>query len=362
MIRTARFAAALALPAALATVAALAQPAKDARDLGERGAMSSEQLRREPITFELDVAYAGTRNPRHRLDIYLPGLPKLPEQPRTDKPRTDRPRTDKLPVIVFFHGGAWMQGDKSDGAARLMPFVRTGRYAGISVGYRLSGEVPWPAQIHDAKAAIRWIRANAGRYGLDADRIGVWGRSAGGHLALMLGVSAGLPELEGTLGSHTAVSSRVAAVASFSGVTDLLALIGKPSDLDRTKPDAPEALLIGGSLPENPARATAASPLAYASANDAPALIVHGTADRTVPYDQAVRMDTALRQAGVPSYLVTVQGAVTAISAPPPTAAWRPSSPDTCAARTPRCRPRRSSSAGSRVDRGKARLPDHAVA
>jgi dipeptidyl aminopeptidase/acylaminoacyl peptidase len=124
----------------------------------------------------------------------------------------------------------------------------------------------------------------------------------------MLGVSDGVPELEGNLGSHTGVSSRVAVVASFSGVTDLLALIGKPSDLDRTKPDVPEALLIGGSLIENPARATAASPLAYVSANDVAVLTVHGTADRTVPYDQAVRMDTALRQAGVPSYFVTVQG------------------------------------------------------
>jgi acetyl esterase/lipase len=301
MSRTARFAAALALPATLAAVAALAQPAKDERDLGKRGAMSREQLRREPITFELDVPYAETRNPRHRLDIYLPKLPKLPKPPEQRK-------TDKLPVIVFFHGGGWVQGDKSDGAGRLMPLVRTGRYAGISVGYRLAGEVPWPAQIHDGKAAIRWIRANAGRYGLDADRIGVWGRSAGAHLALMLGVSNGVPELEGNLGSHTAVSSRVAAVASFFGVTDLLALIGKPSALDRTKPDAPEALLIGGSLLENPARAAAASPLAYVSANDAPVLIVHGTADRTVPYDQAVRLDTALRQAGVPSYFVTVQG------------------------------------------------------
>jgi dipeptidyl aminopeptidase/acylaminoacyl peptidase len=104
------------------------------------------------------------------------------------------------------------------------------------------------------------------------------------------------------------VSSKVAAVANFFGVSELLAMIGQPSDIDRTRADAPEAKLISGGLRENPGKAKAASPITYVSANDPPVLTVHGTKDRTVPYDQAVRLDAALRKAGVPSFFVTVKG------------------------------------------------------
>jgi acetyl esterase/lipase len=149
-----------------------------------RSAMSLEKLRREPITFELDIPYADTDNPRQRLDLYLP----------------KNSNSNKLPVIVFFHGGGWMMGDKSQEDSRLMPFLRTGQYAGVSADYRLSGEAQWPAQIYDSKAVIRWVRANASKYGLDADHIGVWGISAGAHLVLMLGVSGDVPELEGDIG------------------------------------------------------------------------------------------------------------------------------------------------------------------
>ncbi len=255
--------------------------------------MTSEQLREEPITFELDVPYAADDNPRHRLDIYVP---------------KDR-KADKLPGIVFVHGGGWMQGDKAEGAGRLMPFVRTGEYIGISIGYRLSGEATWPAPIHDCKAAIRWVRANADKHGIDPDRIGVWGCSAGGHLVLMLGVSGDVPELEGDLGPHKAVSSKVACVANFFGVVEIMAMIGRPCDLDRTKPDAPEALMIGGPLRDNEAKAKAASPMTYITPGDPPVLTVHGDEDRIVPYDQAIRLDAALRKAGVPSHFITVKGA-----------------------------------------------------
>jgi acetyl esterase/lipase len=253
---------------------------------------SVEELRREAGRVELDVPYAATGNPRHRLDLYLP---------------RQRAR-EALAVVVFFHGGGWQDGDKSSEAGRLLPFLRTGEYAAVAADYRLSGEATWPAQIHDCKAAIRWVRANAAKYGLDADRIGVWGASAGAHLALLIGLGADAPELEGQLGLHRDVSSRVAGVVSFFAPTELLAEIGQPSDIDRASPDAPEARLVGGPLRENEARAREASPTTYASSGDAPVLSVHGTADRTVPYDQAVRLDAALRKAGVPSYFVTIEG------------------------------------------------------
>lgn len=282
--------------AALACAGAMAQPSRDERDAGGSGAMTPAELRAQPISFELDIPYAATGNPRHRLDLYLPRSRKL----------------DTLPVIVFFHGGGWLQGDKADGAARLLPFVRSGEYAGVAAGYRLSGEATWPAQLHDAKAAVRWVRANAARLGLDPARIGAWGRGAGGHLALTLGTTGDLPhvlQLEGSLEPHAGVSSRVAAVASYFAATDLPALIGQDSDIDRMRPDAPEARLIGGALPDNPRRARSASPIAYVSTGDPPVLIVHGSADRVVPYNQALRLIAALREAGVRSYLVTVRGA-----------------------------------------------------
>jgi acetyl esterase/lipase len=154
----------------LAATSSAEVPTKYERDLDQSGAMSAAELQKH-ITSELDIPYANDANPRHRLDLYLPKQRK----------------NDRLQVIVFFHGGGWRQGDKSDGADRLVSFLRTGHYAGVSAGYRFSGEAQWPAQIYDCKAVIRWVRANASKYGLDADHIGVWGPSAGGHLALIWG-------------------------------------------------------------------------------------------------------------------------------------------------------------------------------
>lgn len=284
--------AAILLASLLAAAPALAEPRRDERAPAPAASPPPDRHPEEPVSVERDLPYAGTANPRQRLDLFLP---------------RER-RAEALPVIVFLHGGGWMGGDKSTGEGLLMPFLRTGRYAGVSAGYRLSGEAIWPAQIHDCKAAIRWVRANAGRYGLDPERIAVWGGSAGGHLALMLGASGGVPELEGELGPHREVGSRVAAVVNFFGVAELLAMIGPPSDIDRTRADAPEARLIGGALREHPERAKAASPIPYLDPGDPPVLTVHGTADRTVPYDQAVRLDAALRRAGVQGYLVTIRG------------------------------------------------------
>lgn len=283
----------IAIASTLFTNTVFAQLNRDERDFSKGGPMSLEELRREPITFDLDIPYADTGNRRHRLDLYLPKNRK----------------SKKLPTIVFFHGGGWERGDKFNDVASLMPLLRTGQYAGVSAGYRLSGEATWPAQIHDSKAAIRWVRANAPKYGLDADRIGVWGRSAGGHIVLMLGTSGDVPELEGNIGPYKGVSSKVAGVANFFGVTEILALVGQPSDIDRTRADAPEAKLIGGALRKNTEKAKSASPVTYITPNDPPMLTVHGTEDRTVPYDQAVRLDAALRSDGVPSYFVTVKGA-----------------------------------------------------
>jgi len=262
-------------------------------DQGPSAALSQAELSAEPIRFELDLPYGDSGDPRRRLDLYLP----------------DEPASDALPVIVFLHGGGWMQGDKADGAGHLLPFVRDGAYAGVSAGYRLTGEAEWPAQIHDARTVIRWVRAHADEYGLDPGRIAVWGRDAGAHLALMVGVTGDTAALDGEDGPYGEHSSHVSAVVNFFGVTDIPALVGQPSDVDRTGPNAPEARLIGGTVPDNEQRARAASPMSYISAADPPVLTLHGTADRTVPYDQAVRLDRKLNALGVDSYLISVTDA-----------------------------------------------------
>ncbi|WP_421681673.1 alpha/beta hydrolase [Stutzerimonas urumqiensis] len=240
-----------------------------------------------------DLPYAGTDNPRQQLDLYRP-----------------RDRSEAaLPVLIYLHGGAWWQGDKGAGAAHLPRFVASGDFAGVSVGYRLTDEASWPAQLHDAKAAVRWVKANADRYGLDAQRIAVWGHSAGAHLALMLGLTGDEPTLAGSLGPHDAFGTEVQAVLNFYGIVAIPALAGQPGYGTRDSPDGPEARLLGAPVVEVPALARAASPISWISANDPPVLTFHGTEDAAVPYQQAVRLDRALRKAGVPSYFITVPDA-----------------------------------------------------
>jgi acetyl esterase/lipase len=189
-----------------------------------------------------------------------------------------------------------------------VPLVASGDYAGVSVGYRLSNEATWPAQIHDCKAAIRWIRAHAKKYNLDPERIGVWGSSAGGHLVAMLGTSGGVKELEGTLGKHLDQDSRVACVVDYFGPSDMLTIGKYPSQLKHNAPDSPEAKLLGGPLQEMQQAAQSASPTTYVSKDDPPFLIVHGDQDLVVPYNQSERLSEALRKVGAQVTFITVKG------------------------------------------------------
>jgi len=141
-----------------------------------------------------------------------------------------------LPVILWIHGGGWSKGRKEQHSPAIS-FLNDG-YAVASIEYRLSGEAPFPAQIVDCKAAVRWLRANAAKYNLDADRIGAWGHSAGGHLAALLGTSGGVPELEGN-GDNMSYSSHVQAVCDVSGPADFVRLYHDGSDASTgTRPKA----------------------------------------------------------------------------------------------------------------------------
>lgn len=242
----------------------------------------------ETVEVHQDIAYANTDNPRQRLDLYLP------KNRQGDKP---------LPIVAFIHGGGWQNGDKRGGYRQIASLVESGEYAGVSIGYRLSGEAIWPAQIHDCKAAIRWIRANAKKYNLDPEKIGVTGTSAGGHLVAMLGTSGGVSELEGTLGPHKDVSSNVTCVVDQFGPTELLAMGGWHNNAD-----SPESRLVGGTIQEKKDAARNASPITYVTKDDPPILLLHGTDDPAVPYDQSKRLHVALEKAEAESLLVPVTG------------------------------------------------------
>jgi acetyl esterase/lipase len=219
-----------------------------------------------------------------------------------DVVRPKKPAAEKLPALVFIQGGGWSGGDKSGGRGGLAAFASSGKYVGFTVGYRLSGEAIWPAQIHDCKAAIRWVRANAEKYGVDPERIGVWGGSAGGHLVSLLGTSGDVAELEGENGSPDA-SSRVTCVVNFCGPTDFLLFD------DKTFAGGRIASLLGGKIADKQAEAKVASPITYVTKDDPPFLTVHGSVDDVVPVQQAEVLHERLQAAGVDSHIAIVEGA-----------------------------------------------------
>lgn len=224
-----------------------------------------------------DCEYTVDGHVRHRLDLYLPEQIAQP-----------------LPVILWIHGGGWVTGDKAGGPA--IPFATKG-FAVAAMNYRFSRHATFPAQTHDCKAAVRWLRANAQTYSLDASHIGVWGASAGGHLASMLGLTAGNELLEGTLG-NAAQSSSVQAVVDWFGPTDFMTLGSRDT---RTQ-------FLGGDAIAHPDKANAASPTRFVTQRACPFFIVHGDQDPLVPYEQSETFAKALEDAGVEVTFVTITG------------------------------------------------------
>jgi acetyl esterase/lipase len=216
-------------------------------------------------------------------------------------------RPGPFPVIIWIHGGGWSAGRKEHcPAVMLLP----DGYAIASINYRLTRVAPFPAQIEDCKAAVRWVRANAGKYHLDPDKIGAWGHSAGGHLAALLGTSGDVKELEGN-GDNLQVSGRVQAVCDVAGPADLVSMYqevsGKSTELGEKATAAIEAL-IGGPLEQHKDTAVAASPIHYISKDDPPFLIIQGDEDETVPISQSLEFAKALKAAGVPAVLDVASG------------------------------------------------------
>lgn len=248
-----------------------------------------------------------------------------------------------VPLVIWIHGGGWRSGNQRRTPAL---FLLEQGFAVASITYRLTPQATWPAQIHDCQAALRWLRATSGEHGIDPARVGVWGASAGGHLAALVGLAADVPALAGDIGDHDEQPLGVRAVVDWFGPSDFTGLIpagaaqndaaddrgaedfGDPeADADQ-KPASPPPedgagrdrgataggiamirQLIGAGPRENPEAYRQASPVTHVSAGDPPFLIMHGERDRLVNPRQSRVLHEALQRAGVPSELVMLEGA-----------------------------------------------------
>ena len=233
------------------------------------------------VTLHADIEYAKVDGHSLQLDLYLPD----------DSPKKTQQTTQQKtpPLLVWIHGGGWKNGDKQ----RINPmFIRLAGegFATASINYRLNGLMDHPNHIHDCKGAVRWLRANAERYGYDTTRIGVGGGSAGGHLALMLGMTAEEKSLEGDIGGNLDQSSRVQAVLDLFGPSEFLSF-SKGNSRFRFRHQVSED------------RLRSASPLHYLTNDDAPVLIFHGEKDPVVPASQSKLLHDRYQKLGLESSL-----------------------------------------------------------
>ncbi len=248
------------------------------------------------VKAEKDIEYIAGGGAAQSLDLYLPEKP-------ADKPQ---------PLIVWIHGGGWQAGNKNGCPAVYL--VPEG-YVVASVEYRFSQKAVFPAQAQDCHAAIRWLRANAKKYNIDTDHVGVWGASAGGHLVALLGTAGGQKAFK-PIGGNEEQSDRVQCVVDWFGPKDFHTVMKQAADDKNVKsviqwntPKDPYSSLIGVKLGEDEGREKAVSPITYVSKESAPILIMHGTADALVPFAQSEAFVEAYKKAGAEVLLQKFNGA-----------------------------------------------------
>lgn len=232
-----------------------------------------------------DIEFARPNGHSLKLDLYLP-------EDRGDAP---------LATVLWVHGGGWKNGSKKNCKAA---WLAEEGYAVASISYRLTDVAMWPAQIDDCREAVRWVRRNAGLFGLDTERIGSWGGSAGGHLVALMGT---LPYSE-----DESVSSRVSAVCDWYGPTELMTMPPNNVGDGRTIEDVANsngAKLLGCTVRECPKLAKQASAYDNVSKDDSAFLIMHGDEDPGVPIQQSIQFYERLQKTKVPSQFKTVEGA-----------------------------------------------------
>lgn len=246
----------------------------------------------------LDVDYVGDNIIGHKMDIHVPDNGK-----------------DSHKVVVLIYGSAWFSNNsKVDAFNSYGKQLLDGGFAVVSINHRASVEAKFPAQINDVKAAIRFIRGNAAKYGFDTSFIGITGYSSGGHLSSLAGTTNGVKtkkfgkvkvDIEGSLGAYTKESSRVDAVVDFFGPID----VSRMERCETYKDDkSPEAVLLGCSPSKNQDLSKALSPMSYIDKNDPKFLVIHGDADPVVPYCQSEFFAKALKDKGVLEDFITVPG------------------------------------------------------
>ncbi|HWB11054.1 MAG TPA: alpha/beta hydrolase [Pirellulales bacterium] len=264
---------------------------------GEASAQEAAKRPALPAGFvaEYDVKYVPDGDEAQSLDVYFP-------ESKTDK---------RLPLLIWIHGGGWAAGSKAQ-----PPFLNQLErgYVVASIEYRFSQKAKFPAQIQDCQAAIRWLRANAEKYGIDPDRVGVGGGSAGGHLAALVGTSGGQGVFP-VIGGNDDQSDRVQAVCDIFGPTNFWTVIAQADEDKNVKnifkwnEGDPYSGLIGGKLGEDKEKCDAVSPVRYVTQDDPPFLILHGDRDALVPYAQSVELRDLLAEAGVEVTLQRLPGA-----------------------------------------------------
>ncbi len=247
------------------------------------------QTTRTEVRVLPDVEYASVDDHRLLLDLYLPE------------------RVEGAPLLVWVHGGAWRAGSKS--RMPLEALVKDG-WAIASVDYRLTPVARFPAQVHDIKAAVRFLRAKAADYGFDTERIAVAGNSAGGHLAALVGTTNGHKDLEGSVGRHLEESSNVQATVSFYGASNLTSILNQstPHGLGVRIPAL--QLLLGGQPEDKTEIARLASPIFHVDPSDPPLLLIHGDQDPQMPISQSHELDGRYKELGLSVQFEVVHGAV----------------------------------------------------
>jgi acetyl esterase/lipase len=245
----------------------------------------SVSLKADEIVVENDIEYANPDSQHLKLNMARPAK-----------------GTGPFPAIVCIHGGGFRAGDRHGYDDMIRQLAQRG-YVAVTVEYRLSPKFPFPAAVHDVKASVRWLRANAKKYHVNPNLIGAMGGSAGANLAEMLGVTEGVKMLEGTEGNADQ-SSGVQAVVSYFGPTDFTKSYGKSVDAAEVLP-----LYLGGNAEQARVRHLQASSLYWVTPNAAPTLCIHGTKDTYVAHEQAVWFVDKMKAAGAEAELMTMENA-----------------------------------------------------
>lgn len=239
----------------------------------------------EEVIFEKDIEYANPDGQHLQLNLARPAQIE-----------------GRAPAILCIHGGGFRAGKREGWDERCRKLAERG-YVAATVTYRLAPKYQFPAAIYDVKAAVRWLRANADKYRIDPERIGVVGDSAGGHLVQFLGVTGGVAQFEGD-GGNPEFSSRVNCVVNYYGPSDLTRSYGKSVDAAEVLP-----LWLGGDATQERRRHILASPLYWVTPEAAPTLLLHGTEDKYVAFEQAEWIHDRLKAAEVEVEILKLDGA-----------------------------------------------------